>query len=542
MVAEADIPDEFFEKIVTFVDGETGRKVPLTDDEEAEVRRLIDEDPSVKALVEELRAANAQLDTMLDDVAAVEVPDQLVALIRGHGAEDVAIFAPKAEGKGTSEEGDVVELKHARGSRPYYGPLAAAASVGLIISCSALLYQYSSFDNERASLETALATATEKVDGQARELADADVELQRVALLAQQASDLTQQTADELAANEERMRQLEVEQADLQGRYAALEGENQRLGTLVEQQRNDLAESETARDRAMQQLAAAEQTLSTTQSQSESDRKALLAENGRLKADLESRQQTVASLTEELITNQRLAQAASANLAKATSGQVDLERRLAEATLNMDASLAARTASDEAAAEAEQRLAAVEASQSDAEGRLATVTEGLVAAEAGRQEALQLVVGLEADLAASKSWLGQIAQYHRVYASTARRHLVEVGADERDHIQEWMTNMIGRDIPVPDLSDFGVTFAGARLLGINEKPVAQLVYLDRNDQPLALCIIPSSGDAKEASASTNRDLNLVDWRDGHFAYAVVGWSEPTLLSTLVEAIQPVYEL
>jgi|GEM_PF-3700252 len=42
MVTEADIPEELFEKIVTFIDGETGYKVPMTDDEEAEVRRLID--------------------------------------------------------------------------------------------------------------------------------------------------------------------------------------------------------------------------------------------------------------------------------------------------------------------------------------------------------------------------------------------------------------------------------------------------------------------------------------------------------------------
>ena len=187
----------------------------------------------------------------------------------------------------------------------------------------------------------------------------------------------------------------------------------------------------------------------------------------------------------------------------------------------MEASLIARMASDAAAAEAELRLAVV---------------------EAGRQAALRQVVGLEADLAASKSWLGQIAQYHRVYASIARRHLVEVGDDELDHIQEWMTNMIGRDIPVPDLTDFGGTFAGARLLGINEKLVAQLVYLDRNDRPLALCIRPSSGDIKEASASTNRDLNLFDWREGRFAHAVVGWSDPALLNTLAEAIKPVYEL
>lgn len=121
-----------------------------------------------------------------------------------------------------------------------------------------------------------------------------------------------------------------------------------------------------------------------------------------------------------------------------------------------------------------------------------------------------------------------------------QRHLVEVGADELDHIQEWMTNMIGREILVPDLTGFGVTFAGARLLGINEKAVAQLVYLDQNDQLLALCIIPSSDDIKAASPSTNRDLNLVDWRDGRFACAVVGWSESALIRTLSGAVQPIY--
>ena len=105
-----------------------------------------------------------------------------------------------------------------------------------------------------------------------------------------------------------------------------------------------------------------------------------------------------------------------------------------------------------------------------------------------------------------------------------------------------MTGMLGRPISVPDLTAYGVTFAGARLLGINEKPVAQLVYLDADNQPLALCIIPSTNEAKTPTQSTNGELNLVDWRDGNHGYAVVGWSPPELLNTLTEAIQPLYDL
>ena len=87
-----------------------------------------------------------------------------------------------------------------------------------------------------------------------------------------------------------------------------------------------------------------------------------------------------------------------------------------------------------------------------------------------------------------------------------------------------------------------MTFAGARLLGINDKPVAQLVYLDQEDRPVALCIMSSTDNAKAPEDSTNGDLNLVDWRDGSYGYAMVGWSDPALLSTLAEAIKPAYEL
>ena len=536
------------EKIVAFVDREAGRDAPLTAEDEATVRRLIEEDPAARALVDDLRATNAGLDTLLEDVASVEVPDKLVALIRGHGANEVAIAEPgfgdqprAADGE-TGGDGEVVTLhQHAPRGRSY-GPLAAAASLALLISSGALFHVFNSANDERTRLQADLANATDVAETNERALADAEAELQRLASLAEQASNQRRETTDQLMANEEAVQQLEVERATLEGSYAALDDENQRLNRMVEQQRTEVAKSEAARDRIAADLADTRQALADAGTEADDVRRTLSAEVEGLAAELDRRQQEMAALGEELEAREQRVETANTDLAEIRNEQADLERQLAAAEADKRELQAERRNVELAAAEADQRLASLTAEVQDAERRLATVAAGLASAEAGRREAVQQVVGLEAELAASTSWLGQIAQYHRVYASTARRHLVEVGADELDHIQKWLTTMLGREIVAPDLSAFGVTFAGARLLGINDKPVAQLVYLDAADQPLALCIIPSTGAAKNPTSSTNGELNVVDWRDGRHGYAVVGWSDPDLLATLTEAIQPAYDL
>lgn len=548
LFADSGLSDEMAEKIVAFIDREAGRDAPLTADDEALVRRMIAEDPAVKALADELRATNAGLDTLLDDVAAVNVPDQLVALIRGHGTSNVAVVEPASpkEDDATADEaaddGGVIALRQPAPRRISYGPLAAAASIALLISSGALFHLYNTSFTERTRMQAVLATATEEAESRGRALADARAELQRLAGLAEQASSQRQETSERLMANEESVQQLEVERAALEGRYAALEGENERLNDMLARQRADVAESETARDLIAADLADARQALADIETEASSVRQTLTAEVQELTAKLELRQREMASLAENLEAGKERSQTANASLARIRNERAALQRRLTATELEKEQLQAERQTAEQAAESARQQLASLEANVQDAESRLATVVRGLTSSEAGRREAVQQMVGLEAELAASQSWLGQISQYHRVYASTARRHLVEVGADEQDHIQDWMTGMLGRPIPVPDLTAYGVTFAGARLLGINEKPVAQLVYLDADDQPLALCIIPSTGEAKNPTSSTNGDLNLIDWRDGNHGYAVVGWSSPELLNTLTDAIQPLYDL
>ncbi len=121
-------------------------------------------------------------------------------------------------------------------------------------------------------------------------------------------------------------------------------------------------------------------------------------------------------------------------------------------------------------------------------------------------------------------WLADIADYHAVYASQGR-HLVEVGADEADHIQTWLGNTIGASFTIPDLSEFDLTFEGGRLLVANGKPVAQLMYRLPDGTVVALCLQDSNRDVQGAPAFREQTINgfdFVSWSSGGADYVVIG--------------------
>jgi len=109
-----------------------------------------------------------------------------------------------------------------------------------------------------------------------------------------------------------------------------------------------------------------------------------------------------------------------------------------------------------------------------------------------------------------RTWLTDIADYHRIY-STQKRHLVEVSANEADHIETWLTNTIGAPVLVPDLSEFGLTFQGARLLVAVGKPVAQLVFTSDAGEVVALCLIQSDSPRIGVGETTLGGFQMVSW-------------------------------
>lgn len=118
-------------------------------------------------------------------------------------------------------------------------------------------------------------------------------------------------------------------------------------------------------------------------------------------------------------------------------------------------------------------------------------------------------------------WMAEIAAYHRVYARQGR-HLVEVPAEEKDHIVAWLSKETGVQISVPDLAASGYDFRGARLLVAAGKPVAQLIYTDAAGAVIALCALQSDTMQEGFAEKTFDDVEMVRWTVPGAAWVAVG--------------------
>ncbi|EBA14188.1 anti-sigma factor family protein [Roseobacter sp. CCS2] len=134
-------------------------------------------------------------------------------------------------------------------------------------------------------------------------------------------------------------------------------------------------------------------------------------------------------------------------------------------------------------------------------------------------------------------WLADIADYHAIYASQVR-HLVEVGADESDHIETWLGNTVGATFSIPDLTEFGLTFEGGRLVVANGNPVAQLMYRDADGVVVALCLQRTSKTPPETPTFNEQTINgfdFVSWTAGEADYVVIGPEDQPDLNEIAAA-------
>jgi anti-sigma factor RsiW len=128
-------------------------------------------------------------------------------------------------------------------------------------------------------------------------------------------------------------------------------------------------------------------------------------------------------------------------------------------------------------------------------------------------------------------WLTGVADYIRLYAND-QRHLVEVAADRKTYIETWLGERLERPLRVPDLSQQNLTFRGARLLSVNGRPVAQLVYLEPSGRPVGICVTRTARTDQSPTIARRDDINLLHWNRAGSAYVVVGWDDDATLQTI----------
>ena len=127
--------------------------------------------------------------------------------------------------------------------------------------------------------------------------------------------------------------------------------------------------------------------------------------------------------------------------------------------------------------------------------------------------------------AANNIWLDNAAGYYKLIVSAGDNMLIDVPAtnDPTAALQK-ISQSLPQQVRLPDLKPWGLTFRGARLVVVDGKPAAQLVYVTDNKAigPLTLVIGASKQPDIPPTLDHRQDVNLLYWRHQGRAYALVG--------------------
>jgi anti-sigma factor RsiW len=139
----------------------------------------------------------------------------------------------------------------------------------------------------------------------------------------------------------------------------------------------------------------------------------------------------------------------------------------------------------------------------------------------------RIPVDRQIQTAATNNWLDNAAGDYKLMIN-AGDTLVDVPAsgDNGDVLQKISQNL-PQQVRLPDLKPWGLSFRGARLVVVDGKPAAQLVYTTDNKAigPLALIIGSTKQSDIAPTFERRQDLNLLYWRHQGRASVLVGQSE-----------------
>ena len=127
--------------------------------------------------------------------------------------------------------------------------------------------------------------------------------------------------------------------------------------------------------------------------------------------------------------------------------------------------------------------------------------------------------------ATNNAWLDNAAAYYKLSVNAGDTMLVDVPAsnDPKEALQR-ISQSLPQQVRLPDLKPWGLSFRGARLVVVEGRPAAQLVYVTDNKAigPLTLVIGVTKQPDISPTFDHRQDVNLLYWRHHGHAYALVG--------------------
>jgi len=130
--------------------------------------------------------------------------------------------------------------------------------------------------------------------------------------------------------------------------------------------------------------------------------------------------------------------------------------------------------------------------------------------------------GIGAEAHAEDELAEEAIAAHTIYAAE-RRHAVEVGADDKDHLLAWLSKRVGVTLVAPDLQAEGFRLVGGRLLPAGQKTAGMLLYEDAKGDRVSIYVTAEGeGKSKGIYKLETGGASAVYWLDEGWGCAVVG--------------------
>jgi anti-sigma factor RsiW len=130
----------------------------------------------------------------------------------------------------------------------------------------------------------------------------------------------------------------------------------------------------------------------------------------------------------------------------------------------------------------------------------------------------------------------EVVGYFVVHAEDPDR-IVEIGGGDRAQIESWFSRRIGTEVRVPDLTRFGLTFRGGRLMVVGALPAPMLLYETADRRLVGLCMVNTKSDHPNSVHSHQApDLNAYSWAHRGVLFVLVGWIDVDFLLSIAHDI------
>ncbi|MBB5514997.1 anti-sigma factor RsiW [Rubricella aquisinus] len=134
---------------------------------------------------------------------------------------------------------------------------------------------------------------------------------------------------------------------------------------------------------------------------------------------------------------------------------------------------------------------------------------------------------------APPGWLAIVASYQALYSAETIAAVQPDAATQAAEVAR-VAQTLGAPLTSENVTSDLLRYARGQVLDLNGQPLAQLMYQAADGTPVALCVIATAAEDAPVSSRQIGGLNAAVWREGGFAYLVIGDTDAGTIATAAE--------